>query len=328
MYSSVYSTTVTRPITEGVFKSLERNLVHLHTDTDAYFRREILGHTQKLFDRLRGSMSALARPNTRGEVSKNNLLPVAVVRSRYRKHRRSKLTQDPLAKSLDFLVWYVHFLEWELRSTSSYQRRITALRALTIALRSGLDPRVPQKHLSKTAQGQIRWPFGVHIYNPRLIRSLLDLMLDPFDDVRSSSESILEWCLDSFTVEEKKDIMLSLPKFISRAELMMLRTGRADQADGLARAYSLFFSQCIEDFEDIQISNDAGYLTKTKLVGRLVLQLEETIQVARKDMSLAVDGRPVHGVFAALRLVRLFKEFYAILTQLGISSTKTPSILH
>jgi hypothetical protein len=302
--------------------------VHLHTDTDAYFRREILGHTQKLFDRLRGSMSTLARSNIKSDLSTNNLRPVAIVRSRYRKYMRSTLTQDPLAKSLDFLVWYVHFLEWELRSTSSYQRRITALRALTIALRSGLDPRVPQKHLSKTAQGQIRWPFGIQIYNPRLIRSLLDLMLDPFDDVRSSSELILEWCLDSFTVGEKKDIMLSLPKFIRRAELTMLRTGRADQADGLARAYSLFFSQCTEDSEDIQRPDDAGYLTKIRLVGSLVVQLEETIQVAREDMLLAVDGRPVHGVFAALRLVRVFRDFYATLTQPGISSTKTPSTLH
>jgi hypothetical protein len=289
--------------------SLKRNLVHLHTDTDAYFRREILGHTQKLFDRLRGSMSTLAKSNIKSDLSTNSLLPAAFVQSKHGKHVHFKQTQDPLAISLDFIVWYVHFLEWELRSTSSYQRRITALRALTIVLRSGLDPRIPQKHLSKTAQGQIRWPFGIQIYNSRLIKALLDLMLDPFDDVRSSSASILEWCLDSFTVEEKKDIMSSLPKFIRRAELTMLRTGRADQADGLARAYSLFFSQCAEDSGDIQRPNDEGHLTKTRLVGRLVVQLEETIQVACKDMLVAVDGRPVHGVFAALRLVRLSRDW-------------------
>jgi hypothetical protein len=297
----VYSTTVTRPITEGVFSSLKRNLVHLHTDTDAFFRREILGHTQKLVDRLRGSMSTLAKANPKGDVSTYGRLPVTAARSRHGRHARSESAQDPFANALDFIVWYLHFLEWELRSTSSYQRRITALRALTIVLRSGLDPRVPYRHLSRTAQGQIRWPLGLQIYSPRLIRSLLDLMLDPFDDVRSSSAAILEWCLDSFTVEEKKEIMVSLPKFIGRAEVIMLRTGRADQADGLARAYSLFFSQCTENSGSIQKPVDEGFTTKIGLVGRLVVQLEETIDVAHQDMLTAVDGRPVHGIFAALR---------------------------
>lgn len=246
-------------------------------------------------------MSTLAKSRPKDVISSHAGVPQFILRSRYGKRMHMLSNQEPLTKAMDFIVWYIRFLEWELRSTSSYQRRITALRALTIVLRSGLDPRVPHNCLSRSAQGQLHWPYGFQICNARTIRTLLDLMLDPYDDVRSTSASILELCLDSFMAEEKSSVLMTLPPFISRAESAMLRTGRADQADGLARAYSLLFSQCTEHSGDVQKSDDPGLVTRSGIFGRLVEQLEETINVARNDMSLAVDGRPVHGIFAALR---------------------------
>jgi hypothetical protein len=61
MFLSVYSTSVTRAVSGSVLQALKRNLVHLHTDTDANFRREVHGYTQKLFDRLRASTATLSK---------------------------------------------------------------------------------------------------------------------------------------------------------------------------------------------------------------------------------------------------------------------------
>jgi hypothetical protein len=199
------------------------------------------------------------------------------------------------------MIWYTCFLESELRPTASYQQRITALKALTIVLRCGLDPDVPSSHLSKSALGQLRWALGMQISNPQLLRSLLDLILDPFDDIRGSSASLLEICLASTRKEEKMSALLMIPDVIKRAELMMLQTGRADQADGVARAYCLLFSQCNDQLPETLRISDTGFWSKVKILEHLTSQLEETIEIARKDLSVAVNGRPVHGTFAALR---------------------------
>jgi hypothetical protein len=126
-------------------------------------------------------------------------------------------------------------------------------------------------------------------------------MLDPFDDIRSASANILEICLDALRGEDRDTALLALPKLMRSAEGLMLRTGRADQADGVARAYALQFSQCSGEHSPHQVTGLREGWTKVAVVGGLVDQLEETIEVAQQDLSTAVNGRPVHGIFAALR---------------------------
>ncbi|KAF2270317.1 hypothetical protein CC78DRAFT_611968 [Lojkania enalia] len=316
LFLSIYSTAVTRPITTGIISSLKRNLIQLYTDTDANFRREVLVHTQRLFDRLRGSTATLmklAHSSTGREIHR---IPFPTGISRYGRRTRTHTDHDPLLETLDFIRWYVHFLEWELRSTASYQRRITALRALTIIIRSGVDPSIQYHHLSKSAQGQLQWAHELQLSNTRLIRILMDLLLDPFDDIRSASASILEICMDSLSDSKKKTTLLCLRTYIRRAESAMLRTGRADQADGVARAYSLLFSQRAHN--PMNPSNQgSGGSQGISIVMHLINQLEETIEMANKNLSVAVNGRPVHGIFSALRYIVNQEQFY---TEIALSN--------
>lgn len=300
MFLSVYSTAITKPIPQGVFKSLKRNLVHLHAETDANFRREVHGYTQKLFDRLRASTATLSKGKSKVGATANNRLSFPRKSHRTNTCLSKRSSQDPLYEPLAFIVWYIRFLEWELRPTATYQRRITALRSLTIVLRSGIDPGVPHSHLSKSAQGQLNWAHGLQISNDRLVRVLLDLILDPFDDVRDASVSILQLCLEALPAAQKNAVIASLPRFLSRAETVMLRTGRADQADGVARAYSLIFSLASEKLTEL---SDSPFSTKFRVFEYLKKQLDSTLDIAHKNLSEAVDGRPVHGTFAALRYV-------------------------
>lgn len=305
LFLCVYSTAVTRPLTGGVFRSLERNLAHLHTDTDANFRRELLGYIQKLINRLRGSTATLARGKSRSGPASTTRLPFPNECFQPRKRLEQRTVQDPLSEALSFIVWYIRFLESELRSDASYQRRITALRAITIVLKSGVDPRVSHHLLSKSAQGQLHWAHGLQISSPKLIRVLLDLILDPFDDIRDASVSVLRMCLESLPEGEKEAAIAKLPRFIVRAETAMLRTGRADHADGVARAYALYFSICSMDSGEVAGIGGTGRTRKIEVFERLGQQLKSTLQLARENLSEAVNGRPVHGTFAAIRYLRL-----------------------
>jgi hypothetical protein len=300
MFLSVHSTAITRPMTCGILKSLRQNLVHLHTDTDAYFRRDVNGYTHKLFDRLRASTATLAKQAVKASTAGAIRLPVPRACFHHEASLSGSSEHDLLFESLAFIVWYIRFLQWELRSAASYQRRITALQSLTIVLRSGIDPGVPSSHLSKSAQGQLTWAHDFRIANPKLIRALMDLILDPFDDIRNSAVSVLRLCLLAQPIVEQNAVLETMHRYLERADSMQLRTGRADQADGVARAYSLLYSL---------LSNHRGSNNPTAFSSSLIVfltlrqQLRSTLTYAYQDLSNAVNGRPVHGTFAALRYV-------------------------
>ncbi|KAF1936795.1 hypothetical protein EJ02DRAFT_438294 [Clathrospora elynae] len=318
MFLSVYSTSVTRAINGGVLQALKRNLVHLHTDTDADFRRGIHEYTQKLFDRLRSSTATLAKVKSIHGTSIQTRLAFPKANSTLEAYLVTPSKQDPLHESLAFVVWYVGFLEEELRPTASYQSRITALRSLIIVLRSGVDPGVPFTYLSKSAQGQLNWAHGLQLGSTSLIRALLDLILDPFDDVRDSAVSVLQLCLIALPKPQKEAALAMIPRFIARAEAAMLRTGRADQADGVARAYGMVFSLLGEDPAPL---SDTCFSSKLGMFEHLRTQLQETLSLAHRDLSEAVNGRPVHGTFAAIRYIVDQQDFYP-----SISST-SPKVL-
>ena len=308
MFLSIYSVSVTKPLTIGVLKALQRNLIHLHADTDAYFRREVLGNTQRLFDRLRACTATAARAKSKAVASSQTRMPIPTSCWETGGALRERMRKNQDLRPLIFVAWYLRFLEGELRPTASYQRRITALRAFTIVLRSGLDPGVPHCELSKSAQGQLNWAHGVQIASPRLVRVLLDLILDAFDDVRETAVSVLQLCLIALPQGQRGEILTTIPGFLKRAESMMLLTGRADQADGVARTYSMIFALANSNFER---NGCAHFSSKVRMFEHLKLQLLETLELAHSNLSDAVNGRPVHGTFAALAYIIDQPDFYS-----------------
>ncbi|KAF2025373.1 HEAT repeat protein-like protein [Setomelanomma holmii] len=300
MFLSVYSTSITRQMTAGIFQALRKNLVHLHTDSDANFRREVHGYTQKLFDRLRASTATLTKVTIKSRALVSSRLPIPKACFSNRRSSFEHSDNGALYEALAFIVWYIRFLEWELRCTASYQRRITALHSLTIVLRSGIDPGVPHSHLSKSAQGQLNWAHGLQIANPRLTRVLLDLILDPFDDIRSSAVSALQLCLTAQPLAGQNAVLSEMRSYLDRAATTELRTGRADQADGVARAWALLFS--LLDHHPAP-HNPTTFSSSMEVYRHLTEACRSTIAYAHQNLSMAVNERPVHGYFAALRLI-------------------------
>jgi len=270
----------------------------MFADVDANFRGEVHSHFQALTNRLRAILAVLARQKVKKAGSHHMAF----------KHDAANhnLIEGPdqaravYASHLNFITWSLKFLEGELVATAAYQRHISALKAFTVILRSGLDAEVQLDDLAKSARGEIHWPLHLKIMSSTLRRALLDLLLDPFDDVRQATLDILLINQRSSASANNQTSAnynrLQLERTLAKAQDMMIRTGRVDQADGVGRLYTLVV-------HDRLISVNSGSTSATGLVEDLVKTLEESLNIASTDMSSAVRCHPIHGILTALRYV-------------------------
>jgi len=287
----------------------------LHSDTDAKLRNEVLSNTKHMIDRLRGSIGFLVR-----EI--DNL----------RSRESLEVTQSQqlwdievlLSSHVSFTEWYFKFLLQELVPTASYQRHITALKAIDLLLRSNILKREFASGPVQRADNDTIWPYDIDLFTPSTMRLLLDLLMDPFEDVRSGATAILksaslthfnlppvakgigsnaenmssvgQAAIEGSTISPSSDVERSLEllmQFIGEGEKASKVTGRADYADGVAHSYDLLYC--------LQYSSQGRLKLLTKLVG----ELEDKVDTAERDLCYAVLEAPVHGSFAAIRRVKL-----------------------
>jgi hypothetical protein len=298
----------TNPLSPATLNAVRENLFHLCSETDASVRSRVLSLMQYLLDRLRAATLALSKAH-------KSLAKSVDITSKIQYDAESdKYTCEldvasTLNAHISFIDSIILFIERQLRPSAAYQRRICSLGLLSIILKSGLDTRVPQQFLSKKAKGQVKWPFSRNIATPSLRRSLLDLVMDPFDDIRSLAALCLKMTLvDSGDLRSVRYEKISgnlqhssyEDSFLERCETLMLHTGRADHADGVARAYELLSYIEGQTGETKSAPHDDA-LPGLSILQQLVLKLEGIIKHALSDMIGAVNGHPMHGILASLR---------------------------
>ena len=116
--------------------------------------------------------------------------------------------------------------------------------------------------------------------------------MNSFEEVRQTAASILELCTSSSLAsagKARKDLEVSK----DRAITMMLSSGRADHADGVAYMYGL--SYVLAETPEHRRSVLTALLDKT----------EDMLSVADQDLARAVDKFPLHGLLTSLRYVLL-----------------------
>lgn len=272
----INSPSTTRPFLPQALVILKARLSSLFADTDANFRSEVFSSIQRLMDRLRAITAALVRANA--SQTERSSQPVTESAC-FRRHR-------------DFVHWLIRFVTWELRPTASYQRHISALKSLSIISRSGVDRAVSPTFWSKSASAETKWPFNVTIFPPEPRRILLDLLVDPFDDVRQTAASILSVYAKSAPYPASTESFTSLKMIIERAEKAMLASGRADQADGVAHMYSL-------------LALDARMTCKTfsqNVPLQLMDDLSRILDKAQQNLTDAARRYPMHGLLTSIRV--------------------------
>jgi hypothetical protein len=296
----VSSLSSTRPFPKESLDIIRQNLYVLHADTDAKFRNDLFANTKHMLERLRGALALLTREAsltaTRQQIATDptSTTPnesLAVHNTEQINKEESDIRQH-IQEHEQFLSWYLDFLAQELVPTASYPRHITSLKSLEILLKTGvqLSPDTPVINTSRGSD--TFWPKQVNVFSPSICRLLLDLVLDPFEEVRNCSVSVLNFapksCFGPLSDTPYGPVSQVLQDLLAEAKMASSRTGRADAADGLAHINVLNFKAL--DYNQQRLD----------FFRSLLDILEKDIATASDNLEMAADIAPLHGQLATI----------------------------
>jgi hypothetical protein len=277
-----------KPFTSAATDSILRGLPSMHADSDSYSRGEIMSLTRKLIVRLKSGILKQQDSGVTAQATSN--LPSGLVKS-----------DD---ETMAFLRKYINFIAGDLVVTASYPRHISALKALKLLLESNLDPRTniaPAK-----SEVETRWKFHMNVFEPRLLRLLVDLLLDPFEEVRQTSLLIINFfpqkiLMHGFeaTANDCPAVCMRLTDALARAELTASNTSRADHADTVARLYHILFCAALPSTAPSTSSD--WWSTKTSVVHTILTKLEERLSSSKGLFNSTLREAPLHGYMSGLR---------------------------
>ncbi|KPM36837.1 hypothetical protein AK830_g9727 [Neonectria ditissima] len=294
----ISSPLTTRPYSFKALDLLQKHLATFFAESDAKFRNDVSSKVRDMFKRVRGAIFVLKRsiPRAAAQAQKDNgVQGTSTPKSKpviYRANLIS-LPEAQLVECLDyhekFMFWYIGFLCNELTPTASYQRHIASLKAVKFILRL-------EGENSKTWETSDDQHLFFDRFDGTWLRALSDLIMDPFDDVRDHSASVLkEIFLDEryghfvlMSPGGKVNASEELAELLRKAEELARQTARADHSDGVARVCQLLYR-----FSD-------GEQSRLSVLSTLVSGLETKLSVAENDLGRAVLEAPLHGDFASL----------------------------
>lgn len=288
-----------KPLTRDVLLALQQNLPHFHGETDSRARNEFVSVIKKLFSRLQGIIPRL--------IKVDGVFPIPSGTSMARFDINSS---GPLEDHFKFLTWYISFLLGELQRVASYQRHISALKVMQQLSISGVHKYLQHRRAIFAASSSGREEAKYSFHDSSLFRLLLDLIVDPFDDIRSAAAALVQ----AFPKRMRSDLgsansgMLSeahgghrqerstISQTLQRAEALMRRTCRADCADGVGRLYDVLYG-----FQNLAMAPAECHRERGDILKILIANLESDVKVAQSDLQQAIISAPLHGHLIALR---------------------------
>lgn len=275
----------------------------MHADPDPYMRGEILSLTRRLILRLKGG------------IIKDKEDQTEVTMSAKQKKQPAFATSD--SETWECMTAYLNFLKSDLQPTASYPRHITSLKALKLILEAGLDPRVHGAPPHKTDGNEVKWKFDMEIFDVNLLRLLVDLLLDPFEEVRATALSLINLFPRNILLgglrqtDQPSDTVLQLTTALERAERLASNTSRADHADTVARLHHLLFCAAAPGSAT---SESVWWETKAGVVDIIIKKLEEKLSTAGGLFNSSMRDAPLHGYVSGLRYIVLTPNFYSLIS--------------
>ncbi|KAL9102416.1 MAG: hypothetical protein Q9163_002437 [Psora crenata] len=291
--------TMGRPLTNNTLMRLKSTIPYFHQETAPKARNEFIAEMKKFCKRI----EAIARAVP--ECYATTVAPSQATEVELDMGLAPKDNGDNLQGHTEFMQWYADFLFKELRPTASYQSHITALSILLHLLVTDsflFDARValaPKQYISSQYQRAIAL----------LSKPLLEMLFDPFDDVRRISAAALEYILEFGPREGASDgkdvqrcygianhltIVGPIAGSIQPARALFQRSGRAHHADGLGRLLALSHSAT----KLSAVPHNQRWTWKL-----LESELEQDVCAARDDLDYAILSIPIHGHLIALRYI-------------------------
>ncbi|KAI0201484.1 putative death-receptor fusion protein-domain-containing protein [Astrocystis sublimbata] len=299
----IASPSTTKPYAPETLDLLQKYLPSFHEDVDPKIRYDVLGHTRNMIRRLHNAIGILRREplhksKTSDEKERGHGYeePEKTLKTEHTSQTQQVPTQsdvgikastDILCEHEKFVEWYTNFLKDELMPTASYQRHITSLRAMNYFLKTILG----QNDASSITQ----WPTNL-LVDDVWFRSVLDLVLDPYDDVREIATSLIMSLQTGGPMSGPPDSIhrlgstpiAELRVFCQKANELALKTARADHCDGAARSNQLLCRWSSNFDEALEV------------LKAVCSSLVDKTCWAEQDLANAVLQAPVHGDFASL----------------------------
>lgn len=327
----VSSISSTKPFPSKILDILNCNLGLLYSDKDAKFRNEVLSNSKHMIGRLKGAVSFLTREATSFAAKHNQKIQNKIESL----NSTSSDSQESLSlqEHLNFIQWYLHFLSDELIPTASYQRHITALRALHMVFDCGIVAPSWKVDSDLSADVQSVQDFRRGIFTTKIVRLLLDLLMDPFEDVRATANQLLKLapadCFMGPHYEYSSDDLSFRSSLSTIEELLNKNNGKssyiiANKLNGWTNMQQVKVPEALVSFIErtdiaskrtgranladgvartyellcgFQMTDEARF----NLLESIALDLEQRVDEAEDDLARAVLNAPVHGQFAAIR---------------------------
>lgn len=320
-----------RPFSPVVLDLFQSRLGVLYSDTDAKFRNETLTNSKHMIERIRGATAFLVRELDQVSFKLDQDLPIDSEQKTAQQALYDGI-KELLDKHESFVKRYMQFLLGELVPTASYQRHITSLKAIKSLLQSRILHDDSAVLGTPVPVNSTVWPFTVEFFTPRSLRLLLDLLMDPFEDVRVGASDVLAFaprdCFGNRVSEgalnkcksqsshlktddtciagtfENESIIIHKPDCYSPSRPLGLLLDFIDRAKEASRKtgradYADGVARSYRVLYDLQRSGEE----KSQLLEDLVRELEDKVEIAAKDLTRAVIEAPVHASFAALKSV-------------------------
>ncbi|KAI1212980.1 putative death-receptor fusion protein-domain-containing protein [Annulohypoxylon truncatum] len=296
----IASSSTTKPYTAEALELLKKHLPSFHEDSDPKMRYDVLGHSRNMVKRIQSTVESLQRETERISKKMNKTGATKITPkvspeskdSQLQKHQEVTIVElrATLRRHEDFISWYVGFLKDELAPTTSYQRHITALKAMVYIIQS-LTPHGNNADISYELRSLL--------VDTIWFRSVLDLIMDPFDDVRETAALLVmslslestDSSLGGQIVRLGSTPIEELRSFCRKADELARMTARADHSDGAARSFELLCRWSTNTDQKLAIPF------------QVLWRLEGKLSTAKKDLATAVLQAPIHGNFASLRYI-------------------------
>ncbi|KAL8899451.1 MAG: hypothetical protein Q9207_006199 [Kuettlingeria erythrocarpa] len=309
----VHSSPSKQPLAEKTLASLHYTLPFYHAEVDPKLRQDNLAMIKKLITRLSATLKTFTNIST-SSVTKaspaSKVAPTSIDESREHEQHEA------------FFAWYFAFLVQELGPTASYQRHVVALKVLEFLFSNLLTLQTPWGDRNFYGHKRSDSPLTFDI-DAELVTSLLDLIIDPFDDVRELAATILSNILQTTSIKQELPVHTHMsnghPLFLAgpwmkkmtvrfctanpmwtdalyRIKAKMQSTGRADHADGFGRLYDLFHGP------NVNFNERSMYESKPEAtIAEILSDLEHAISLAGTDIHLAVRHATLHGYLITMR---------------------------
>lgn len=273
----ITSSSPNKPLSSTTLTAIARALPTLYADADAHARGETLSLIRKFLLRLNRAQS-------------------------------SRHHADPSSSTAvtHFINDYIAFLKNQLIPSASYPLHFMSLKSLLFIVDTGVDPLVNNSS-SRLGKSELApWTFSIQIFSIDLSRLLVDLLLDPFEDIRSMSSSLLSLFpvdipspQNSLTSPNPIRISQYFLEALRRAEILASNTSRADHTDTVARLYGELFACTLS--ESGQSENLSWSDTRYGVVDAILKKLEVKLSTQGSLFTSTFRDAPLHGYVSALR---------------------------